>query len=333
MFQYILNNFTKYSNTPNDEGYANKTVLLRHDDYHPLYSIDVAPYPAFPARQLLTNDLVIDEFERAYGGGDWRGSGGYVKFIKACLDKKYYHLILLSNFESDSVNFPSKYRFKEVMTCRLTSRIISQNYYTHFRKNIISRSGASLTDIFDKIRLMNDWSLTTTRRNKGESNTYLTNLLFLGELSNEQQSVKSMKVLLCGMVKSTHIALARSYVLAGIPMPSSILELWIDESLEATGSRLKPLYRNNIKTKLQESGVQIRVFPDLSKELLHKPEFSFSTLEEQRTWISDILKEYSNVVAGRLVYKASDINTSNATITKNIEKVALDIEEVIGSIT
>lgn len=273
--------------------------MLRHDNYVPLFQIGIVPTVDLPVDVLLSGKFDLDEFDKLYSP-DWRGVSWYSDFIKKCIEKKYYHILMLTTPNRDSVM--SATTLKAALVSRITTDVVgSSTGYIRQRMNV--SYGDTIPSVIERVRLFNSWRLSQSRKDSsGNCKTYVTNLMFLAETNTKVDNFNEhFSILMCAMVPSDMFPIIRARILAGFPLPVEAIELWTDSKLEAEGSKIKPFFRKSIKTKMEASGVPIKVFPDLTKEILRCARIRFATEDEKEQFGASVLQEVCDNSNGKTI--------------------------------
>lgn len=318
MYEFMLKNFSQYNKGNNTSEHSDQNRKIRHTEYVSFHSISFLPYFSLPTSILQRGEFTLDEFDMIYAGGDWRLNLEYVEFIKKCIEKKYYNILFLLCVDED--RDMDNASFKEAIIDRFRHRM-SGPYNTNFPRSPYS-SYATIDGLFERVRLMNSWTISLLRKSRASEDTMtcLTNLLFLGSMPGRCNDLRLMKVLMCAMVKRENAPIVRAHMATNSPIPSSMLELWTDESLESTANRLKAPFRRHIKSKAEASGMIVKVFPDLTREVVVSREELHVSLEAKKEWQKKMLNEYYSMISGELSYL--DNNISDIDISA--------FEEVLG---
>lgn len=270
----------------------------------------------------MSGDVDPDAFDIKYGGQTWMSSPVYVKFLKECLNRNMYHLIFLSH-----VGIDSKYGSSDIKSAVLgrAKGIILSNTTTHFPKAPLESGVGTFQFIFDCIKLYNSFVLHSAKYgNTGEKKKFLTNMFFLAE----QLSPKKYNPLIVGMVEKGRIMEARKCFINNTPMPTDLLELWVDSSVEETGSKLKPLFRRHLKLGAENTGLTIKTFPDLYKEIMFDMMPPVDTTHEEEARNSQLLNIYYDFCSG----KYEPDHPSRCNVDTYVEGISKDLDEVLAAI-
>lgn len=275
-----------------------------------------------PVDKLLSGNVDPDAFDIKYGGQAWMSNPVYVKFLRECLSRNMYHLIFLSDVVTDG-KFSSS-DIKNVVISRAKHAIANYNT-THFPKASLESGVGTFQSIFDCIKLCNTFVLHSAKYgNTGERKKFLTNMFFLAE----QISAKKYNPLIVGMVEKSRIMEARKCFVNNTPMPTDLLELWVDSSVEKIGSKLKPLFRKHLKLGAENAGLIIKTFPDLNREIMFDVMPPVDTMMEEEARNSQLLNLYYDLHDGK--YEID--HPGNHHTDAYVEGVSRDIDEVFAAI-
>lgn len=324
LFQYTLNNLRYYSNVSTDRRHMEKVVRIRHNTHIPFFALGLLPRQTLP-KSLLTGEFSTDPFDAIYGSDGYLGSPDYTRFLKNCLEKEYYSVLLLSDPSMDYVETGNE--LVETLRRRAYALITSDRTNHGGISRYVHNSGVkSMARVYDSVKMLNTW-LMHAHKVGVEYSSYLTNMYFMAEMGGKRTHASSdMKILFCVMVKKENILLVRGHFVSNTPIPSSLLELWVDSSLEAQGNKMKPHFRKYIKSKSEAAGISIKYFDTLNDEILHTMKHqSFVSLEDSRKWTQEKLQEYYKYIHGEIVLCNGDIpmdeNRMNPMISKFVEMV------------
>lgn len=272
-------------------------MKVNHETYVPFYSLGFAPPSNLPVSRILTGNYEADPFEATYGT-EVTSEPNYLKFLKKCIEKKYYSLILMLAPTKQTGN-----RLRSTLQGKFEA-FISNPYATHFTSYMAIMGSSALQDIFDRTRLFNGWAASQYKFRKAEPKTYISNMYFLAEMPGRVTQVTSeLKALFSMMIKKTSVPMVRACFATNTPIPASLLELWIDNSIEGTGSNMKPYFRKHIKHKLENAGVSIKYFDNLTNEIISVQSMPlFNTVADKTKWQQDKLKEFYRMEQGYLGY-------------------------------
>lgn len=286
-------------------------LRIRHDTHVPFFALDLLPKQSLP-KSLLTGEFTVDPFDALYGSSSYASDPSYVKFLRNCLDKEYYNILLLSDPSTDCVSGDT---LRPIIYSRAMNWVRANKPSTNgsFNKHIVYSSAKSVSSIYDCVRLFNNWQLHVHKLG-GEQNTYLTNMYFLAKIPGKHLFAHpDMKVLFSVMVRKDCMHTVRAHFASNTPIPSSLLELWVDSSVEAQGSAMKPHFRKYIKSKFEAGGVSIRYVDNLNDEILHVLALpTFSTLEDSKKWEQEKLEEFYKYRQGHILL--ADNNTSGDVV-------------------
>lgn len=281
-------------------------IGINTTEYIPFFCLNFGNHPGLPVHDLLAGNMQPDEFDRLYGGGSWKTNEPLTKFLTKCVENGYYNVLLLANFGFD---YPTVDTF-------ITHVIRDMGQWLHVSNSCLSDnlSVPSLivgqSDIFECVKYSSGWTM-----HKGVMK-YVTNTLFLGSTTANMLDIKP---LFCVMVKKEDAAYVKTCFITNTAIPSSMLHLWVDESVEANGSKIKPLFRKVVKSKLQASGVTITYFDNLGEKIVRRLMIPLNTTVEQ-------LESWKN----GLVQGMYEANRNNTIFNKDISFNEGRIKEVLS---
>lgn len=263
-----------------------------------------------------------DAFDIKYGNQLWMSVPIYVKFLKECLSRGMYHLIFLSDVISDYAYNSDDLRY--VLRDR-AAKFISDNTTTHFPKHYIQDGNGAFQSVFDCMKLCNTFVVHNVKHgSSGERKGYLTNMFLLAE-----RDTKSYTPLILGMVERSRLIEAKTCLINNTPMPTDLLELWIDSSVEDMGSKIKPLYRRHIKTSAENIGLTIKTFPNLSKEVMVDVIPTTKTIEESIARDKSLLGTFYDFSSGKYVSDIIQMPYKSSLM----DRMMGDLDEVFAAIT
>lgn len=278
----------------------------------------------------------MDDYEKSYGAGGWKNNSIYVSFMKACLEKKYYNLLLFINHTAIS-QVKSIDALSQTMHARFTDYVVKRTYVPHFCSILRTTSGA-YPSLFDSVRMSNTWGIYTPRKVGTETRkAYLHNMFFIAEVDpmyvgNLDRA--NITPLMCLMVKKENMPLIRAHFITNLPIPANMLELWVDNSLEAEGSKLKPHFRKFVKNRLVSAGVEVKSFNSLREQIIS--EFSipkFRTIDDKSHWTKEVLGSYYDIVNKAKKYKTVPSTiTTDSKIEAVLDLLKKELEDVKASI-
>lgn len=336
-FDYNIAGIMKYGYTVGDPGHTIRTMKFKCDEYYPFYSLGFTPQlDTSLTLSLAQKNLERSEYERTYELQKWKDNKVYIGFIRTCLAKKYYNLLLFLNHNQVKDSKTSD-NIKRQLISTFRTFVCNTCYNPHFSTQYITITGP-MQVLFDSIRMTNSWVTYYSRRtNKNEAQKiYLGNMYFLSEVELSYSSgISNVRPLFCLMVKKEYMPVIRAHFISNIPIPASMLELWIDKSLEGEGSKMKPHFRKFIKSKLEGSGVQVKYFDSLKEQLIEELRIpTFSTIGAKHEWHQGLLQSWYDVQLGKCTYKQAawegSIDNRTATILRVFEK---ELEDVSASIS
>lgn len=305
-----------------------KVVRIRHNTHVPFFALGLLPRQTLP-KSLLTGEFSTDPFDAIYGSDGYLGSQDYTRFLKNCLEKEYYNVLLLSDPGNDYVEGGANL----VETLRRRANIwITSDRANHGAINrYVQNSGVkSIAKVYDSIRMLNTWLMHTHKIGAGY-NSYLTNMYFMAEMEGKRtRATSDMKVLFCVMVKKEDVLPVRGHFVSNTPIPSSLLELWVDSSLEAQGNKMKPHFRKYIKSKSEAAGIPIKYFDSLNDEILHvMKQQSFASLEDSRKWTQEKVQEYYKYSHGEILLCNDGVPMDESRVSPMMSKFVAMVREVI----
>lgn len=246
-----------------------------------------------PIDKLLSEDIEPDAFDIKYGGQLWMSSPKYVNFLRECLSRRLYHIIFLSDVTYDHASSMDELRY--ILKERAKNAVIN-GITTHFPKRGIVAGIGAFQFIFECMKLCNSFVVHSARYgNSGDKKTYLTNMFLLAEFNASNNYIP----LIVGMVEKSRIVEARKCFVNNTPMPTDLIELWVDSSIEELGSKIKPLFRKHMKFGIENAGLTIKSFPSLSKEIMFDIIPPVSTVEEIGARNASLLNTFYDYVGGK----------------------------------
>jgi len=299
-YQYQLENHQDFLRLPIDPISGTR---LGTREYLPMFDIGYKVNMQCQVRDLLTIDEELDKFDKIYGVKGWKSNEAFITFLRKAIQSGEYTIPLLA-VQGDEV------LSTELLVSSLKERARSWATVSPRADNIdrYFRAGQpSMEAVFRDIILSNKWTIHRLRRPQRTDTReiYLTNFMFLASLGEGSVSdclaAGTYKPLFSLMVKRENMGLVKSYFITNTAVPSGLVELWIDESLEGEGSKLKPVFRKLLKSKLEASGVQVKYFSDLGKEIIRTLSIpKFRTVDAREKWMDQLLDEVYDVSEGKL---------------------------------
>lgn len=321
LFKFTLKHYRWYpSNAPSvSSSIINSRIF--HPTHVPFYTIGFYPELGLPVEKLYNEDIEPDEFDMKYGKQQWMANAKYIKFIKECLSRNMYNIILLSDFTMDW----SCSSLKNMLLSRAFNRL-NRSVTTHFPRAVPEANIKSSQFMFECMKLCNSFVLHYIKYNGVPTGkNYLTNMFLLAD----KISSTEYNPLVVGMVEKDRIIEARKCFITSSPMPTDLLELWVDSSVEEAGSKLKPLFRKYMKANFERVGIPIRYFPNLRKEIMCDVIPKRETIEEAHAWNSSILKMFYEYGKDEYELDRPEHYKGDSTILSNLSK---DIDEVLAAI-
>lgn len=334
-FEFNLNNAHFYTTIIQSD--IIRTVKFKNSDYYPFYALGFSPDPYIEHANLLTGSFETTAYEENYGGAAWKKNKVYTKFLKACLDKGYYNLLLF--LKHSSCLALNNYKGIHDWFMQTFRGYLNAPYESSLRYNYRVITGP-LSHLFDTTRMINDWVVYHTRKTVKDTTriTYLGNMYFLAEVSEEHLRdlpTANIKPLFCLVARKEYLPLLRAYFITNIPIPASMLELWVDNSLEEEGSKLKPLFRKYVKSRLVSSGVSIKYFDNLKVELLDEFKLPpFATLVAKKKWSEEVVNGWYDILEGKCRYaKPINVRLEDERIMGVLKLFEKEFEDVAASIS
>lgn len=235
----------------------------------------------------------------------WRSHPEFAGMVTKAIKEGHYNVPLLLGVGDEQNDIKSTLsHLVGRVTGMCTGRINIRNIDTCSIPGVGGMEG-----MFSDICVTTNWVMHKMRRTSKEEHrpVYLANYMFLASIPDavsvhKAVEEKTFKPLFGVMVKAENVADVKAFVLTNTAIPSSMVELWEDESVEEQGSKLKPHFRKHLKSKLAASGVTIKTFKDLGKEIirtLKAPKFPTITAREE--WLQHVLEGAYDVKEGKMI--------------------------------
>lgn len=322
-FNTVLQNhrLINQSNAPTTFDFTRK---VEHSIYTPLYTLGLRPTDSIPSGKLLVGSFSPDAFDILYSTDRWKDNPLFVKFIEVCLEKEMYNLILLCPFSSNHTDI---LKIKARILNNANAFIYNTWVNTHFRKTPHESTVNTIQDMFNCVKMCNTFTVHRMKSTTALAGIkYLTNLMFLGEYGSSNSDITPLVI---GMVDKDNMQDVRRCFANNVPIPTSLIELWIDESVEAIGSKLKPLFRKHIKFKAEEVGIPLKYFSDLRAEVMVPITTDMDTTEDIRAQQSRLLNKFYDVANGlEDLYKPGLYSVE--AVTQHTEILSREIDEVLA---
>lgn len=127
------------------------------------------------------------------------------------------------------------------------------------------------------------------------------------------------------MFKTEHYQLITGYMMNDKEIPAELMELWVDKSLDEVSS-LHPIrtqYMRTIKKPLEASGVEIKVFDNLDKEMYARMTVpKFRSMTQQKDWVSSSVNSVLDIERNTygIITKKEDFDKTLETILASTNK-------------
>lgn len=282
-------------------------------EYLPMYSLGIKipnNLPIYEYRTLKTylstNPNVWDTIRIGKLLKEYSPTG--FKYFKSLWEKRNYRLLsfFTESYASPAVEMSFKVRMKEIVDRQFKSLLSSNPDVSIHIPNGSYKMGTPR--LMGKFKYHNEWRWTNIKQQSTRYNNhpmYLSNLGFIARQSawnnmngfGSNLSLYPIKPLACVLFKAEHYQLIKAYILANEPIPTELLQLWVDKSLHDasdTTETIRTSFIRQILNPYKKLGIEIIVKDDLSNELFNKPEKKkFRTQIEQIDWTNSILKEFT----------------------------------------
>lgn len=283
MFQFILNNIRKCKPILHrDDAWSKKRLF--HEDYRPFFSVGLTPSLNIPVDRFLTENLEVDEFDIKYGSASWISNPQILKAVKTMLEKGDYFSALMANYCQGT--YPD---FKSNLAKAVERFYLRSTDTTCYYPISLTHTAVGIEDVFDYMRMFNSYMCFRISRGNLKGKNYLTNMLFLAECATNGTNPKVLAIV---MVKKEDVFAIRQRFINNEPIPSTMMELWVDNVLESEGDKLKPHFRKFIKNKFENIEVPIKYFDNLDKEVTRTLTCGSTSLQDRTGWAEELIKEY-----------------------------------------
>lgn len=236
-----------------------------------------------PIDRLTSEDLSVSKFDEIYGAEPWILDKVIPGVVKKLLDEGHYFALMMAGYRAVSAGTWHSHLLNNLGAFYSSpARGILYPYY-------LGSSNASLETIFSFVKMINCFAHFKVVSGVLRGKRYLTNLMYLAEC--DEAGIPT-KVLATIMIKGDGIYDIRKRFIDNQSIPASMMELWVDNSLEVTGSQMKPHFRKYIKNKFENLGSPIKYFDDLHSEVTRYPGIEANTPEKVNEWKKEMLQEY-----------------------------------------
>jgi hypothetical protein len=223
------------------------------------------------------------------------------------MENGYYNVLLLGTLDNSCITV--KNFIEDIMVLLVSQLVIHKECMSANLRN--TPRVISTANMFEFVKYSASWVI-----HRGKDR-YVSNTLFLGTTTS---GVGKVNPLFCVMVKKENAAYVKACFITNTPIPSSMIELWVDESVEATGSKMKPLFRKAIKSKLETSGVPVVYFSNLKEKIVRSLSLpTTATITELQEWKAEMLNG--------MYRKQESIIPFNDRITLQDERIKIVLDE------
>jgi hypothetical protein len=291
-FDFSLNAIHDY-NRPKNTTFLMKNLKFSNPDYVPLYAINFSVDTGLPVSSIINNSFDIGSYEKLIAAKQglraWQENTVYTSFLKKCIEKKLYNVLLFTKHKEDSV-VTSKVSLRQNLISRFGEFIdkpVDLRIYREGRNN-----AKNYGDILENCKYFCDWSKSRTRRASPSDPVvyFLTNFYYMAKL-NEHNSNHWIEPMFSVMIKKEHVGFVRACLMTNTPIPVDAMELWIDSNLDRTDSdhKIRPSFIKSIKTPFKNAGVKIVVHEKLFDVLYSRPTLpAFKNVIQKVQWVNDL---------------------------------------------
>lgn len=285
------------------EQIKNLIMNWNNEEYLPLYSLDINlgfPVPIIEYRNINSRfgfDQPWDESINNYRftrNLKNHSEEEYKFFQKIWKEKNFFLLSLLDSNIFASSQASAK-NIKEYFIKKTERLLVSKPPNLEIA---ISRIGhaVGIKRIIDKFKYDNSWK-TGEIRSTNKTFQYVINFGFLGQHDSfEVPKLRKIVPLVCMVFKKENLELLRHYIVTNSPIPSELLELWVDKSIEDTENKnpIHNSYVRQIRNYYKKLGVELVVKDNLLTELYDVYSIKkFKSYNEELAFINDILEKFT----------------------------------------
>lgn len=326
-FDFNMNNVYDYGRVQSD-AYQLKNIRFVNENYIPLYAVNFKVDQYLPATNILSGDYEMNAYDKLLaqkqGLTPWQDNKVYTDFLKRCIEKKQYNIVLFTDHRRDSRCFTKdelrnslKRRFQEFL-----------NKPTDISIHREGRNNAkNYADIISNTKYYCGWAKSRTRKVSADAPVlhFLTNFYYMAKL-NEQNGNFWIEPMYSVMIKREYLSYVKACLLTNTPIPVEILELWIDKKLDDKDSeyKIRSTFVKSIKTPFKASGMKVQVFDNLFDEMYSRLKMpKFKTIVERMAWVRNLstkLLDEERVRMGIKTREQVDVNTG-AAVFAAIEKL------------
>lgn len=307
-------NFLISDNGAGDASVSTTPHLLlkwKNEEYLPLYSLKIKiptnlPYYEYNTikTHLGSNLDIWDHLRISKRLKAEMPTYGF-PFFKKLWETRNYRLLSFfhEGFVSQSIEMDFKTRMKEMIRKQFDTLMNQKPDVSIHVPTGVYRSGTPR--MVQKFKWQNEWRWTQVKQQNVAWNNqpmYLTNLGFLARQSEWNNSrgiqigLMPIKPLVCIVFKKEYYDLIKAYILANEPIPTELLEFWVDKSLEDADSiyNIRASYIRQIRNPYKKLGLEPIIKEGLVDLLFHRPELKkFRTAIEQLNWVDSILEKFT----------------------------------------
>lgn len=214
-----------------------------------------------------------------------------VAAVKTMVSNGNYSPLMMADYRL--YNYPS---WKGSITSAANAFINASQedcFYPSYRETSI----CGVEEMFDYVRMLNTFVHVKISGGNLRGQHFLTNMLFIAKCDEHGGDPK---VLATVMVKKKDLYFVRERFVNNLQIPANIMELWVDNSVESAGSKLKPHFRKYLKNKFDTLEAPIRYFDDLDVEISKFKGPHNSDNDTIQEWNKVIIEDFRVYNSGRL---------------------------------
>lgn len=176
------------------------------------------------------------------------------------------------------------------------------------------------------------FNVTDVTKKNQANKKYLTNYFFCAELDYRITNSLRGKINTVGVtplytlvIKKEYIEYVKACMINNIAINTSILELWIDKSLDTTTSEhpIRGEFVKKIRQKCKKDNITIKVFDSLRDQIINYPKPKvFKSLSDRKKYFEEIVRKglEKERIAYGIVSKSEDLDKTIASIVEDSKK-------------
>jgi len=278
------------------------------------------------SKKYLETSILLNQFNRKNYHSINANIDDYVTNIKVLAYlKNNKHLVYLSKIkEYPSLNTKQGLldSYDNFINTDLDNRILFTNNHT-------DRASVKVIENSCFLPLFN---VTDVTKKNQANKKYLTNYFFCAELDYRVTNSLRGKINTIGVtplytlvIKKEYIEYVKACMINNIAINTSILELWIDKSLDTPSSEhpIRGEFVKKIRQKCKKDNITIKVFDSLRDELINYPKpISFKSLADRKKYFAEIVKKglEKERIAYGIVAKSEDLDKTITSIVEDSKK-------------